>query len=311
MSQLNLFGVPDVQETTCQVPCGEYSIWDALEAGEVTQAECWVYQVRNRHGNWQTGISHAKSYAEIAKYAGMDRTAVIGYTNSLVEKGWLEKNVRNKSEKHSQNTANTFLLVHHQCEPHEIPLDKDGCPLKCAVPKGQGSVYQQVEDGVIHWKGALYWLRSKVKSDWTSGIVGMTIAEAKKLLRMTTRTICAIRKRLKQVGLMEQISKPFRAFVCQLFPKPYETRRKRRRENPKGLPCDKDFWYSFNRKWRVSREHGQIQRLVEGTSRWRSANEHECEQANPKIYKDFKVYIDLVLSPYYQKNLAYLREKLA
>ena len=299
--QLNLFGVPDTQESTCQVPCGEHSIWDALEAGEVTRAECWVYQVINKHSNWEGGRSHARSYSELATYAGMSRASVIGCINSLVEKGWIEKSVRNTLEKHYQNTANTYLLIHHKCERHEIPLDKDGCPLNCAVPTGQGSVYQLVEDGVIDWKEALYWLRSKIESDWVTGIARMTIAQAKKLLRMTTKTICAIRRKLARVGLLERISKPFTAFICQLFPKPYKTRRKRRRENPKGMRSDGEFYYSFNGRWRVSRKDGHIETLIEGSSTWRHANEFECEAANKKIYKDFKVYIDLFTSPEYRR----------
>lgn len=163
--QLNLFGVPDIQESTCQVPCGDHSIWDALEAGEVTRAECWVSQVINKHSNWESGRSHAKSYSGLSTSAGMPRASVIACINSLVEKGWIQKSVRNKLEKHYQNTANTYHLTHYKCEQHAIPLDKDGCPLKCAVPTGQGSVYQMVEDGVIHWKEALYWLRSKIESE--------------------------------------------------------------------------------------------------------------------------------------------------
>lgn len=307
MSQLTLFGVPDIQESTCQVPCGEHSTWDALEAGELTQAECWVYQVINKHSNWEGGRSHARSYAELATYAGMPRASVIACINSLVEKSWIEKSVRNKLEKHYQNTANTYLLTHHKCERHEIPLDKDGCPLNCAVPTGQGSVFQLVEDGVIHWKEALYWLRSKIESDWVTGIVRMTIAQAKKLLRMKTKTICAIRRKLARVGLLERISKPFTAFICQLFPKPYKKRRKRRRENPKGMPCDGKFYYSFNGRWRVSREDGRIETKLEDTSKWRHANEFECKETNEKIYADFKRIIDIVTSPAVRK----WREKTA
>lgn len=307
MSQLTLFGVPDIQESTCQVPCGEHSIWDALEASDVTQADCWVYQVINKGSNWQTGRSHAKSYDELAKLSGIQRAYVIACVNRLVAKGWIEKSVRNTLEKHSQNTANTYLLTHHKCEQHEIPLDKDGCPLNCAVPTGQGSVYQLVEDGVIHWKEALYWLRSKIESDWVTGIVRMTIAQAKQLLRMKTKTICAIRRKLAQVGLLERISKPFTAFICQLFPKPYKKRRKRRRENPKGMRCEGEFYYSFNGRWRVSWKDGRIETKIDGTSTWRHANEFECNEVNEKLYRDFKRIIDLATSPEVQR----WREKAA
>ena len=307
MAQLNLFGVPEHQESTCQVPCGPHSIWDALEAGGVTQSQCWIAQVLNQFSNWSTGVTHAYSYTELAKHCGMPRTSVISGINALIEMGWIEKNIRNQSEKHDQNTPNTYRLTHHKCKPSEIPLDKDGTPLRCAVPTGQGSAYQMVKDGRITWQEGLYWLRMKVEFDeerqaWKTGIVKMTIARAKQVLRMTTKTVCAIRKTLKQVGMMEQLSKPFQAFVCQLFPKPYEKRRKRRQETPKGLPYDADHYYSFNRLWRVSRRDGSIQAKNRGSRKWRYSNEGELARVNSKVLAAFKPIIDLVTSPYWQQH---------
>ena len=299
--QLSIFGVPEHQLSTCQVPCGTFSIFDALTAKEVTQAECWVYCVINENSNWRTGISHALSYAVLAKRCDMKRTAVIACINGLIEKGWLEKNVRNATERHSQNAANTYRVIHHKCEPHEVPLDKDGCPKKCAVPRGPGSPFQLVEAGTLSWKAALYWIRAKIESDWTTGVVEMTIAQAKNLIGMTAKTISAIRKALEQVGLAERTSRAFCKWTAILFPKPYEKRRKRRTENPKGMRCDGEFYYSFNEAWRVSRKDGHIERKFEGTSKWRHANAAELQSANLKIYADLKKIVDLVTSPSYRR----------
>ena len=300
--QLTLFGVPEHQVSTCQVPCGAHSIWDALESREVTQAECWVFQIINLHSSWGTGLSHAKSYTEYEGYSGMARSAVIELINSLEKKGWLTKNIRNATDKHSQNEANIYLLTHHKCEEHEIPLDKDGRPKKCAVPRGQGSVFQMVEDGIITWKEALYWIRAKIESDWVSGVVEMTIAQARKLLGMTTKTICKIRKKMEQVGLVEKTSKAFRKWTAILFPKPYEKRRKRRRETRQWMRSDDDYYYSHNERWKVSREDGHIKTRLEGPGdKWRYATEFELEKANLKIYTDFKPIIEFITSPHHQK----------
>lgn len=300
--QLNLFGVPEHQETTCQVPCGPYSIIDALENKEVTQAECFALLVFNKDSNWDTGQSRGLSYTNLQKQTGMARPSVIAIVKSLIEKGWLEKNARNTTEKHGQNTPNTYRVIHHQCEPHKAPRDSDGRPKKCAVPCGQGSPFQMVADGMITWKAALYWIRSKIESDWQTGVIEMTIEQARKFTGMTTQTICNIRKKLEQVGLVEKISAPFRAFACILFPKPYEKRRKRRRlPNPKGMRFDGEFSYSFNELWRVSHKDGHIETKMEGTSKWRHANEFECESANSKIFADFKLIIELITSPAYHR----------
>ena len=304
MSQLNLYGIPERQDSTCQIAIGKHSITDALKNKEVTQGQCWMYLVQNYYSGWGTGQTHAKSYSEYEEFSGMKRSAVISCINSLIEKGWETKKVRNKAEKHGQNTPNVYQLVHHKCEPHEVPLDDKGFPKACAVPRGQGSVFQLVKDGVIHWKAALYWIISKIddNSDWVTGEVEMSIAEAKRLTRMTVKKICAIRKNLAQVGLLEQISKPFRKFVCILFPKPYEKRRTRRTPKvKKGMRRDDEFYYSLNEKWRVSHRDGHIETLLEGTSKWRPASEFECESANKKIYADFKRIIEFATSPDYRR----------
>ena len=310
--QLNLFGVPEHQESTCQVPCGDYSIVSALEAREVTQAECWVYQLLNKSSNWETGKSHAKSYSQLEKESGMKKSAVISTVNSLVEKGWIEKNVRNAIDKLPQNTANTYQLTHHKCEQYEIPLDKDGRPKKCAVPRGQGSVFQMVEDGIITWKEALYWIIAKIESNWVNGVVEITIAQARKLIGMTTKTICAIRKRIEQVGLAEKTSKAFRKWTAILFPKPYEKRRTRRRETQQWMRSDENWYYSHNGRWKVSREDGHIETMLEGPGeKWRYASEFELEKANLKIYTDFKPIIDFLTSPVHQKWKRRSQEKPA
>lgn len=278
---LDLPITPDIQTSTMQVPIGPHSIFDALKNGEVTQAEAAFYLYRNEHSHWETGKTHALSHTDAAKFLGMQRSQVVALSNSLAAKGWCEKNRRDG------NRANTYKLTHHKCEVHEVPLDKDGRPKKCAVPRGAGSPSEKLEKGIITWKQWLHWIISKVQSDWVSGIVSMTVKQACRLMRSSAQTICDIRKALAKVGLVERLSKRYTTFTAQLYPKPYPNRRRRRRENPKGMRFDGEYYYSFNERWRISREDYSINTRLEGTEKWRHANERELEEANEKIYRDF------------------------
>ena len=278
---LDLPVTADIQTSTMQVPIGPHSIFDALQQREVTQAEACLYLYWNEHSNWESGKTHALSHTDAAKFLGMKRSQVVALSNSLAEKEWCIKNRR------EGNRANTYKVIHHKCEPHETPLDKDGRPKKCAVPRGAGSPSEKLEKGIITWKQWLYFIISKVESDWVSGVVSMTVKQACRLMRASAQTVCDMRKALEKVGLVERLSKRYTAFTAQLYPKPYPNRRSRRRENPKGMRCDGEFYYSFNERWRLSREDYSIHTRLEGTEKWRHANERELEEANKKIYRDF------------------------
>ena len=278
---LDLHLTPEIQTSTMQVPVGPHSIFDALQQGEVTQAEAALHLFFNECSHWETGKTHGLSHSETAKRLGMQRSRVVALSNSLVEKGWCVKNRR------EGNRANTYKVIHHKCEPHEVPLDKDGRPKKCAVPRGEGSPSEKLKNGIITWKQWLHWIITKVESDWVSGIVSMTVKQACGLMRASAQTICDMRKSLEKVGLIERLSKRYTAFTAQLYPKPYPKRRRRRRENIKGMRFDGEFYYSFNERWRISREDYTINTRIEGTNKWRHANERELEELNEKIYLDF------------------------
>lgn len=284
-----------VQVSTCQVPVGEHSIFDHLRLDLLSEAEALVYLKINECSHWATGKSHGLSYTRLSRDCGMSRSQVISAVNGLVAKGWLTKNVR------GQNLPNTYEVVHHLCDPVDAPLDKDGLPKKCAMPRGAGSAFTLLAAGRISWQACLYWHVCKMLADWTSNFVSLTIAQAREWLRFGNQTICDIRKSLSKVGLLERFSEKFEAFVCRLLPLPYEKRRKRRRENPKGMRCDGKFYYSFNELWRVSREDGRIQTKEPGSSKWRHANERELEGVNRKIHADFMPIVRLVTSPAYQR----------
>lgn len=290
------------QSSTFQVPCGEHSIWDALAEETVTPFQASVYLVLTYFSNWESGKTHGISYSRIAEHMHVKRSRVVSAINALIEKGWVEKNVRNVLEKHHQGTANTYELIHHKCIPELAPRDKDGLPKKCAMPYREGSAMEKMFTGEISWQACLYWHVAKIESNWTSGVVEFTIQKARELTRLGRDTVYAVRKMLSEKGLLQRLSKRFCRFVGQLIPAPYEKRRTRRRENPKAMRCDGEFYYSFNELWRVSRKDGSIQAKEEGPKGgWRYSNEYELERVNFKILFDFRPIIELVTSAGWQR----------
>ena len=47
-----------------------------------------------------------------------------------------------------------------------VPVDRDGKPLKFAVPRGPGGPLERCFDGDISWKAALAWISLKLRSNW-------------------------------------------------------------------------------------------------------------------------------------------------
>jgi hypothetical protein len=291
-------GIPEVQESTCQVPVGEHSIWSALRNREIPVGAAAVYLVLNMNSNWSTGWTRHLGYVRIGQLMGgsMPHSTIVYYVQLLEARGWIiEKKV------HGNKKGNTYRLVHHNCDPLDAPRDKDGLPKKCAMPIGAGSVYEKLENGEISYQAFVYWHLLKMLSCWTSGVVSLTYAQTQEWLRIGSATISKIKKEIERTGLCQRLSSRFQAFMCQLFPKPYPKRRRRRHENPKSMKLIDGFYYSFNEIWRVSRETGQIQTREPASNRWRHANEKELELANKKILKDFKPIIELACSPLVQK----------
>ena len=290
-------GVPDVQASTCQIPVGEHSIFYAARDRELPTGAVAVYLVLNESSRWSTGWTHHLSYSEIAKRMGgsMSRSMVVAHIQTLINNSWIAETNRH------ENKGNTYRLVHHKCDPMDAPRDKDGLPLHCAMPRSTGSAYEKLANGEISYQSFLYWHLLKMLSDWATGVVSLTYAQTREWLAFAGSTISNIKKELERVGFFQRLSGRFQTFVCQLFPKPYPKRRRRRHDNPKSMKLIDGFYYAFNEKWRVSRETGEIHTKVEGTNKWRHASEYELENANKKIFNDFKPILELALSPELQR----------
>ena len=292
------------QVSTHQVPCGPHSLIQEMRALKAPMFFVQVYLVINYRSNWEEGNSHALSFRDIARDLGVLKrnkkgnwTGISRVANAvrwLVENGWLIANQR------GCGMPNTYQIIHHKCEPHEIPLDDDGRPKKCATPRGEGSAFQKMFDGEITWQACLMHVVAKVVSDWTSGAVRFTIEIAREWLRFSKQTICDLRKELLKNGLFEEIGNRARGFIANILPLPYKERRRRAEKvakGAKGMRCDGKFYYSYNELWRICRTTGDIQARQETKGDgWRFASEYELKRINGKIHRDFMEIREVVLS---------------
>ena len=113
------------QADTMQVPCGQHSILWALGEKEVTAAEAIVYLALNHGSSWNSGMTWCTPSRYLAGLLGPGMS--VRYTRSvlkrLIEKGWIiaipmsGRRVR-------------YRLVHHLCDAEDVPVDRDGKPLK-------------------------------------------------------------------------------------------------------------------------------------------------------------------------------------
>ena len=283
--------IPEIQESTMQVPCGPFSVFD-LTRHELSEFDRAVYVVINEHSHWDTGISHPLSYKRIAQLLNIKHhPQITRAVKSLIAAGFLKKHGT------SQTTgANIYQVVHHNCAPEATPLDTDGRPQKCAVPRGQGSPTALCAAGVIAWREMMFWIVRKIHSDWTEGTSSMTVLEMRKQIRLSTKTICAIPRRLSELGLLERLSAKFRKTLFKLRPAPYPERKKRASyKGKRPLPVIGMWVYSYNKRWRFHKETHRLM-MQEECGRWRDTNMAELFGINTQIHRDFNEYMQLYVS---------------
>ena len=278
--------IPEIQETTQQVPCGKHSIFDPDE--QVPAFERAVYLKVNEHSNWDTGVSHALSLRRLAELLNVNSHAQVHRgLKWLIENGWIEVEGKRKSD-----GAHFYKVIHHKCEPKDTPVDRDGRPQKCAVPTGKGSASQLLADGEITWRIFVDWTVRKIHSCWTSGIVSLAVREAAKLMKFSFKTIAENAKRMTELGMLKRLSPKFRLSEYQMYPQPYPERKERKPEeciSKKAMKLIKGWYYSFNGLWRFNKETFDIQMREDG--RWRYSNHDELYRINKHIHRDFCVSI--------------------
>lgn len=298
--------IPEIQESTMQIPCGDHSIFD-LSCHSLPEYARLIYTIMNMLSNWDTGISHAISYSRLAKLSGnKPKSQAIRAVKQLIEAGFI-KVLRQKRS----TGENIYQIIHHNCSSSEVPLDKDNRPLKCAVAAGKGSPLFLLAEGKITWREAIFLIVRKIFSNWKNGISELTVKEMKGLLRFSMKSICSIPKRLIELGLLERLSANFRKTIFKIFPGPYPKRRKRAEYNGKRpLPLIKGWYYSFNMRWKFHKETLRLL-MKEDDGKWRDAAMTELYRVNPAIHRDFNEYIDYMSSSEYQKFQEGVRKFLA
>ena len=283
-------GIPEIQETTYQAPCGAHSIFDPAE--KVPAFEKAMYLVVVERSDWETGISHALSLRRLADLMNVNsHSQVHRGLQWLIEHGWLIVEGKRKSD-----GTYFYRIVHHKCDPQDTPVDRDGRPQKCAVPRGKGSPSQLLADGKITWKIFVDWTTRKIYSDWTTGEAEMAVREATKLMRFTPKTIANNAATMKEIGLVERLSAKFKRSVYQLFPKPYPKRKKRKEDTcvtKKAMKLIKGWFYSFNGLWRFEKDTFRLQMREDGTKkgRWIEGTLERLYRINKNIYHDFSDYM--------------------
>ena len=279
----------EYQESTLQLPFGEFSILSDLMANRVSPIEAMVALTLCYRSNWASGLTWGSSSHKIAELLHISQR----YVRSTIEKAvqWIQRKTAPKG-----NIAGTFRVVHHRCEPAMVPMDRDERPKSFAVPRGEGGIFERLFAGDIDWKAALIWLMLKLHSDWTTGVTDpVTMKTLAKWVGFSKRTVCEAIQTLRDAEMLERVSKPWERSVFQLYPKPSEkraARRRKKRESDKSYNREmraEGVWrYSFNELYRLNVETEEIEkRKVKGRGNWQPLTDWDRHRMYKKIREDF------------------------
>ena len=286
-------GACEYQESTLQLPFGEFSILSELKEGLVTAVEAIIALTLCYRSDWNSGLTWRTSTRKLAELLNLSQR----YIRSVLERAakWIERMTAPKG-----NVAGTFKVTHHRCEPAMVPMDKDNRPKSFAVPRGKGGIFERLFAGDIDWKACLIWLLLKLHSDWTTGVTDpITMKTLAKWTRFSKRTVCDAIQMLRDAGMLERVSKPWERSVFQLFPKPYKKRAVRRRAKRKlekserrEMRAEGAWRYSLNELYRLNVETEEIEkRKVKGRGKWQPVTDWDRHRMYNKIREDFEAVL--------------------
>ena len=153
----------EYQESTLQLPFGDFSIFSDLKANRVGPIEAMVTLTLCYRSNWSTGLTWRTSIRHLSDLLHIsDRYVRDAFAKAT---DWIQRKTAPKG-----NVAGTFQITHHKCNPLLVPMDEDNRPLSFAVPRGAGGIFERLFAGDIDWKAALVWLMLKLHSDWRTGV---------------------------------------------------------------------------------------------------------------------------------------------
>ena len=276
----------EYQESTLQLPFGEFSIFSDLKANRVGPLEAIVTLTLCYRSNWSTGLTWRTSSRQLSDLLRIsDR-----YVRDALAKAtdWIQRKTAPKG-----NIAGTFQLTHHRCDPLLVPRDEDNRPCSFAVPRGAGGIFERLFAGDIDWKAALVWLILKLHSDWRTGITDkINMKTLAKWTGFGKKTVCDAIKRLRKAGMLERLSEKWERSVFQLYPKPYKNRAARRRAQKaeaRDMRADGEWRYSFNELYRLNVLTAEIQRRpVKNSAHWKPVKDRERHRIPKAIREAFE-----------------------
>ena len=282
---------PEFAETTMQLPISVGSGIDALTHLELTTAEYAVLAFHTSRSTWDSGITHWTSVRQVAKAIAMSKSYVDACEKRLVELGYLE-------------IVKTGLLgkrykIHSHIavagDATELPTDKEGKPLKMAVPFGTGSVFARLTAGDIKWKDMVVWLVLRRHSNWKTGITeAMGLPFLARVCRMALRTLSACLKRLKEAGLANRISASNVRSVFQLYPKLPDNRlsvKMQKEPSTGGCTPDGDFWVSRNKRVKQCAKTNTLYKRI--GRKWAEVRDRDRNAIPAAILRDLQSAVDI------------------
>ena len=295
------YSIPyEFEADTMLVPRGQSSVLYELRDGKLTAAEALIYICMNHGSTWNSGATWSMSVRYLSELLspGMSRSYVQKTAASLNDKGWIE------TIDEDNPLGYRYQIRHHLCDPEYVPINKDGKPLKFAVPRGAGGPLERCFDGDISWKAALAWISLKLRSNWKAHADTAGQTEKAKLIDLSRRCRISLRNyqnlitELTQAGMLERLTPKSQAAIFQLYPKPFpkpvESKPEIREEWVRGktLKTDGEYWYSHNLQYRCHRETLEIERKQRGGMWKRISDYHKYQEMPRAILRDFDRTID-------------------
>ena len=284
----------EFQADTMQVPCGQHSILWALGKKEVTAAEVIGYLSLNHASSWNSGVTWCVPERALSRSlgAGMSVRYTRSVLESLKEKGWISSI--------SSGKVRRYRLVHHLCEKEDVPVDRDGKPLKFAVPRGDGGPFERLYAGDISWKACFVWIVHKLNSDWRTGeTYACTLPELSKRCRFSQKTIVPLTKQLVDADMLHRLSQPKEKSVFQLYPRSPYRKQDEPADTPRspvftddGVTSDGKFWYSSKGKYRCCRETLKVEFKVNRSGeKWKPVPDCDRQKIPSAVTMEFECHI--------------------
>ena len=279
----------EYQESTLQLPFGDFSIFSELKANSVSPLEAMVSLTLCYRSKWSRGQTWRTSSSQLSELLHISQRYIRDALGKATD--WIQRKTAPKG-----NVAGTFQLTHHRCDPLLVPMDEDNRPLSFAVPRGAGGPFERLFAGDIDWKATLVWLMLKLHSDWRTGITNkISMQTLAKWVGFGKKTVCEAIKTLRKAGMLERISEKWQCSQFQLYPKPYEnraTRRRAEREMEKWerreMRVEGEWRYSFNELYRLNINTADIQtRAFKNRGHWQPIKDRDRHRIPRAIRRDF------------------------